>query len=783
MTINGSTNANNWTFKLEAYEMPNSINIENNTSVVRVDMYIGRANSRSYLGGNYSAFINVDGQNQQFDGNISYPTYINAGDWLYLATKDYTITHTDDGSKVVHIYSEMTSGDFSPSYCSASGDLTLTTIPRASTITATSAYIEETSQLTINRKSNSFTHSIQYSFGNLSGYILADGTISQSEQKITATSIGFTIPSTFYSEIPNSMEAVCTLSIKTYNGDQQIGSTQTTTFYARVNPSTNAPYFTITNMEDSNYNIVHYLTGDDKIFVVGYSLVTIYYICYAQNGSTITSVKVNDERAPLPNEYGGASTRITMSNDIIFSLTDSRGLNTTISILNPPYSKKDYFNPDALINFERVEPTSNYAYLTFNGEWWNNNFGYANNTLSLKWYYRQRNSQSWTLGGTLVNNTDYTISNNTFYSGTGQSASPLTIGGNFTYANAWDIKFEIKDALKTQEIISTMPQGIPIINWDDNHFNVNGYLTQYEQPISGGGGGETLPIGTILEYPATSNLPTGWMICDGSALSRTEYSQLFDVIGISFGAGDGSTTFNIPNKKGRVSVGFDSSQTEFDTIGETGGEKTHTLTKQELPQIDINTSYASSSGGDGSGLVYGTSTGTSNNFLVKNINYGGQAHNNLQPYIVTNFIIKVSLTSGTIGQIVDSLDGSSTTDAPSVRAVKILNTYSSNEIKIGTWINNKPIYRKVVDCGNLPDSTYKNVAHNISNIDEITNIYLRVKTSGNYFYNSNMKGTSDIFSSGTLIVRANATNIQISTDYNYSGHSAYAIIEYTKTTD
>ena len=63
------------------------------------------------------------------------------------------------------------------------------------------------------------------------------------------------------------------------------------------------------------------------------------------------------------------------------------------------------------------------------------------------------------------------------------------------------------------------------------------------------------------------------MICDGRAVSRSDYSELFAVIGTTYGSGDGSTTFNLPNLKGRVPVGKDSSQTEFDTIGETGGSK------------------------------------------------------------------------------------------------------------------------------------------------------------------------------------------------------------------
>lgn len=147
------------------------------------------------------------------------------------------------------------------------------------------------------------------------------------------------------------------------------------------------------------------------------------------------------------------------------------------------------------------------------------------------------------------------------------------------------------------------------------------------------------PIGTISMYAGTSD-PSGWFICDGRAVSRTTYANLFGVIGTSFGSGDGSTTFNIPDFKGNVAVGLNSNDSDFDTIGNTYGEKTHTLTRAELPQIDIKTNYASTSGGSGNGLVYGTKAGDSKNILVVNDNYGQTpSHNNVQPSVVVNYII------------------------------------------------------------------------------------------------------------------------------------------------
>jgi len=80
------------------------------------------------------------------------------------------------------------------------------------------------------------------------------------------------------------------------------------------------------------------------------------------------------------------------------------------------------------------------------------------------------------------------------------------------------------------------------------------------------------PTGAILPYGGAA-APTGWLLCDGSNVSRTTYAALFAVLGTSYGVGDNSTTFGLPNLQGRVPVGLDGTQIEFDTRGETGGAK------------------------------------------------------------------------------------------------------------------------------------------------------------------------------------------------------------------
>lgn len=106
------------------------------------------------------------------------------------------------------------------------------------------------------------------------------------------------------------------------------------------------------------------------------------------------------------------------------------------------------------------------------------------------------------------------------------------------------------------------------------------------------------PTGSVVMWPAPV-APPGWLLCDGSSLLRATYRDLFNTIGTTYGAVDG-THFNLPNLKGRVPVGFDSTQTEFDALGETGGAKTVTLDTTMIP------SHA-----HGDAHTHGTSAGTS----------------------------------------------------------------------------------------------------------------------------------------------------------------------------
>lgn len=89
------------------------------------------------------------------------------------------------------------------------------------------------------------------------------------------------------------------------------------------------------------------------------------------------------------------------------------------------------------------------------------------------------------------------------------------------------------------------------------------------------------PVGTIMPYVG-GTAPTGWLLCDGASYSTTSYPKLSALCGTKFGTASAGL-FKVPDLRGRVIAGLDSSQTEFDTIGKTGGAKTVTLTTSNMP--------------------------------------------------------------------------------------------------------------------------------------------------------------------------------------------------------
>lgn len=235
-------------------------------------------------------------------------------------------------------------------------------------------------------------------------------------------------------------------------------------------------------------------------------------------------------------------------------------------------------------------------------------------------------------------------------------------------------------------------------------------------------GGDTLPIGGIIAF-ASDTIPSGWLLCDGRAVSRTEYAELFKVIGTKHGSGNGSTTFNLPNPKGRTLVGKDSTDTDFNELGKTGGEKTHTLTVDEMPSHKHELIVNKQQGGANAALqpTWGTAFSSTDSGSILATG-GDQPHNNLQPHIVTNFIIKAKNTVVVKGDVIQENGTASENNTYSAKAIdnKLkTNVITGQEVATNEYEDGKQVFAKKINIGSLPNATRKTVQTGLSNVKVI----------------------------------------------------------------
>lgn len=170
------------------------------------------------------------------------------------------------------------------------------------------------------------------------------------------------------------------------------------------------------------------------------------------------------------------------------------------------------------------------------------------------------------------------------------------------------------------------------------------------------------PTGAVLAY-AGSAAPTGWLLCNGAAVSRTTYADLFAVTSTTYGIGDGATTFNLPDLLGRTAIGAgtgDAADATAHALGSKTGTETHALITAELAahshtvtdaghrhDPSVGTDFLAVNGagtlampGGGAAVEPAVTTSTDTTGIVIDNAGSGTAHNNMQPSLTLNWIIK-----------------------------------------------------------------------------------------------------------------------------------------------
>lgn len=626
----------------------------NNTSVVSITGSIGSSNTAwdSY----YNSYLKL----YWYDNNTGKETLVatSAGflscgpgyGGTRSVSKTITVTHKSDGSlsgyaKVV-FEAGSTSGGWSPASDNvATSTLALTTIARASDFSySAGTELGQAITMTIDRKSDAFTHKVEYSFAGSSAVTVSSN---------ATTSASFTPDVSLATNIPNSTVGALTIKVTTFNGSTQIGDPVTKSVDLSV-PSSVVP--TMRNpraiREDNG------VPSEWGVYVKGYSQVTIRIISASgAQGSTIKSYSISGPNLNS-NESLAKSDKLTTvgTNTYTCRITDSRGRTAekTVSI-----TVVDYTPPSIQASASRCNSSGT---VTTNGTYLRVTATYSIASVSSK---NSVSSKSVSCNG---------VSNTSFTSGTAFVLSAnCSIGRSYTMTasvtdalgNSASVTVEIRTSSRIMNVRKNKT-GIAFGKFaeTDNLFEVdwdakfNGKLDGYSTGVADyGDSSKKIQIGFAGDGLNTSNLSyIAGYTDNGTKIKDVSKSVLQSWLGVSnsdllnkiYPVGSVYISVNSTNPgnflggtwvefgQGKTLVGVNTSDSNFNTVEKTGGEATHKLTISEMPSHNhYNDTWAANASGSQYLYFYGQ-RGTPGNRYTGSTG-GGGAHNNLQPYITVYF--------------------------------------------------------------------------------------------------------------------------------------------------
>lgn len=441
---NIQTNTRNTYYAILALTEQSQSNAANSTTLAySLTLYSGNTRFSGYTIG-YR--IKVDGVQIDYHDNTGNQTSIGRNEAKLVTSGTTTVLHNDDGTKTISAEVELwtDSGAYLPVYISGSGQVKLTQILRESTISATDANIGAVSMIAVNRKSAAYTHSIRYTFGGLSGYITADGSVSASEAMLSSTYIGWTLPASFYAQIPAAKSGKCTLTCKTYSGSTQIGSAKTCTLTCVAAESDCAPQ--VTASVAASDAITATLTGSSTKLIRYCSDALCTISATARNSATLRRKRIAGQ------VIDGTSRTISAieADAVTADATDSRGYSTAVTV---PVDLVPYVKLTCRASTVRETPTGDKVMLYISGSWYNGSFGAADNTLTLK--YKVDGASAWTA-------VTPTLTGNTY-------SAQMELTG-VSYNETHTLSVAAADKLSTVHVSDTIKRGVPVFDWGEHDF-------------------------------------------------------------------------------------------------------------------------------------------------------------------------------------------------------------------------------------------------------------------------------------------------------------------------
>ena len=319
--------------------------------------------------------------------------------------------------------------------------VTLTDIPRASPIAATDAGVGAVSTVTVTRRNALYSHSVAFVFGALSGWLDADGSILAEEKKLTAATIPFRIPESFYAQLAEAPYGNCRLLCTTYWGDAQIGDVQETAFRVTADENACGPVVT-GSIRDIN-PVTAALTGDPGVLIRYASDALCSISAEAQQGATIVSKTIGGMPAEDSRVLEKAET-----GTVVFTATDSRGYSSAVAVTAPliPYVPLT-LHAEA----RRADPTSGEVVLQVKGSCYTGSFGAEENSVTLHYAVGEQ-------AGQLEIRTEENTYNAT-----------VTLTG-LDYRSSHTVTVTAADKITALSGTALVGKGIPVFDWGETDF-------------------------------------------------------------------------------------------------------------------------------------------------------------------------------------------------------------------------------------------------------------------------------------------------------------------------
>ena len=340
---------------LNLYVDQGSQSITANTSTVNWRMTVSRTGAYYTHNhqGDSTLSLNLDGRNVHY----SYPTWETSGEEYTLANGSSTISHNADGTKTLPISCTFNPNDGLHGTITVSASLSLTTIPRSSSVSVSAGVIGSSVTININRHNSNFKHTVRYSWAGKSGTIATN----------VDTSTSWTIPLDFANDIPNSASGTGTIYVDTYSGSTKTG-TQSTTFTASV-PANVKPTFTGVSLSDLNGAAQNLIPNENTFIQVISNIKVAFNGAVGSYGSSITGYRAEIVGKNQATSSNGGSLGIMNYHGTIkirASVSDSRGRwsdtkEVSVTVL-------EYFAPALSFSIARTGSTSSTLTVTRNAK-------------------------------------------------------------------------------------------------------------------------------------------------------------------------------------------------------------------------------------------------------------------------------------------------------------------------------------------------------------------------------------------------------------------------------